>query len=261
MKTIINRIASRSNPKVKDLVKQKDGYYFFEGDKLVMDILNKGIPIEILLVHEDREATFTAPAKSSIKDTWFVNDNVMTKITTLKERPGFIAVLAMKPGKINFAKSRAVIALDNLQDPANAGTIFRCAAAFGIESVAFSGASVKPSNSKFLRAAQNAFFDVNFQHFDSVESLLKKASSAGLNIYLTSSHASADTVGPKAVRFPCLIVLGNEGQGLPEHLFDKYPSLKIAQTGKVESLNVGVCACIIMHELKKLASGKGLELS
>jgi TrmH family RNA methyltransferase len=249
---MIYRINSRSNQKVKDLIKQRDHYFFFEGEKLVKDILQKGKKVEVLVIHKAKEKQLHV-TRESVKETWYVSESVLKKISSLKEKPDFIAVLKLKEEEINFRKSKVVIGVDNIQDPANAGTIFRCAAAFGIDAVVFSGASVKPNNPKFLRAAQDAFFDIHFQHFETIEMLIAKAKKANFNIYLTSSHESRETVGPEEVQFPCLLLFGNEGTGLAEALFQEYASIKIAQTNKVESLNVGVSACIIMHELRKRA--------
>lgn len=250
----IHRIASRTNPRVKDLLEKRDHYYFFEGEKLVEDILRKGMKVSILVIHEAREKRLTVPA-GSVKETWYVNDSVLKKLSSLKETPDFIAVLELQEKHIDFRRAKVIIALDSIQDPANAGTVFRCAAAFGMDAVVFCGACVKPTNPKFLRAAQNAFFETQFQHFETMEELLGKAEKAGLNIYLTSSHdmpGVVGTLGPGEVRFPCLVLFGNEGQGLPEAFFLRYPAIRVSQTDKVESLNVGVSACIIMHELRKL---------
>ena len=254
---MIHRIESRSNPRIKDLVRNRDSYLFFEGEKLVLDILQKKMNVKILIVHKEKEGELEIPGKT-IKETWLVNDTVLKKLSSLKEKPGLIAVLEPGNKTVDFRKAKAVIGLDEVQDPANAGTVFRCAAAFGIDAVVFSGASVKPTNTKFLRAAQDAFFHVPFQHFDSLESLLEKAKKANLHIYLTSSHESPNTLKIEDLRFPCLILLGNEGKGLPGELFLRYPTLKIAQTNRVESLNVGISACIIMHELNKHPQGASL---
>lgn len=247
---MIYRITSRSNQRLKDLLKNKDEYYFFEGEKLVRDILQKKLKVEILIVNNTLETEFPAPEKTA-KETWYVNESVLKKLSNLKRTPPMIAVLKLKEKAIDFRKAKVVIVLDNIQDPANAGTVFRCAAAFGVYAVVLSGSSVKPNNPKFLRAAQDAVFHVRFQQVESLDALIKKASSAGMNIYLTSALYPGETVSPGNLRSPCLILFGNEGQGLPPELFLSYPSIKIEQTKKVESLNVGVSACIIMHELKK----------
>ncbi|MCP4215312.1 MAG: RNA methyltransferase [bacterium] len=249
-KKTIFRITSRSNPKVKALVKERDTLHFLEGEKLVKDILNEEIPVEILVLDERFEQEVSLPNKR-VKETWFVNKTVMDKLSALKESPGFIAVVKLKKKAVNFSKQRLIIGLDNIQDPGNAGTVFRCAAAFDVGAVVFSGPSVKTTNSKFLRTVQNALFDVGFQYFDTLEALLTKASTAGMNVYLTSSHKVGKAVLPPDVRLPALVLLGNEGGGFPEKLLKKYPSVTISQSKKVESLNVGVSACIIMHQLKE----------
>ena len=83
------------------------------------------------------------------------------------------------------------------------------------------------------------------QRFDDVEALIREAAAAGLSIYLTSSHDSSYVIAPHHIERPCLILFGNEGK----ELFERYPSVKIPQTGRVESLNVGVAACILMYEV------------
>lgn len=246
------RITSRANPRVKELLKNRDNYHIFEGEKLVKDILRRKIKIKILIIHHEREGQLVV-SDQHVDETWIVNESVMSKLSGLKEVSGYIAVLDGRRDTVNFhgSRSRVVIGLDNIQDPANAGTVLRCAAAFGIDAVAFSGGSVKTTNSRFLRAAQDAFFDVRIPEFETLDQLLKKAEKGNFNIYLTSSYAMQETVTPEQVKFPCLIVFGNEGQGLPERLFFSYPSIRISQTQRVESLNAGVSACIVMHELRK----------
>jgi RNA methyltransferase, TrmH family len=246
---MVCKIQSRSNQKVKDLIKNKDDYFFFEGEKLVNDILERNIDIDVLIINENKENTFNTPGKAKINETWLVSESILEKLSSLKEKPDIIAALKLKEKPIDFKKSKVVIALDNIQDPANAGVIFRCAAAFGVDSIAFTGSGVKKNNPKLLRAAQNSIFDIHTQHYDCAESLVKSAEKAGFNIYLTSSHSPNNSITPKEIQKPCLILFGNEGKGLDEFLFTQYPSVTIPQTNKVESLNVGASACIIMSNL------------
>jgi len=247
---MIYRITSRTNQKVKDLLKERDTYFIFEGEKLVRDILKRDIEISKLIINQKNEGALDIAGKT-VHETWYVNDTVLEKLSYLKEKQDFIAVLQIKKRKINLNKARIVIALDDVQDPGNAGTILRCAAAFGIDSIALTGASVKPNNPRFLRAAQASFFEVDFQEFADFETLVKKSAARDYHIYLTSSRSTGEMVTPDQVRFPCLIVFGNEGRGLKEELFARFPTLRIPQNDSVESLNVGVSACIIMYELSK----------
>lgn len=250
---MIHRIRSRSNQRVKDLIKKRDEYFFFEGEKLVNDILERGDEIAILIINENKENQLNIPAGAVIDTTWVVSETVLEKLSSLKEKPDFIAVLEPWEKLIDFRESKVIIGLDSIQDPANAGTVFRCAAAFGIDAIVFSGAGVSLTNTKFLRAAQDAFFDMTYQRFSDVEALIEAAKQANpaLKVYLTSSHFPGKALAPHQIEFPCLILFGNEGKGLERDLFKKYPFIRIPQAGKVESLNVGVSACIIMYEISK----------
>jgi len=250
---MIYRISSRSNEKVRSLVKDKskDRYLVFEGEKLAADILNRGVPVSILVIDEKMENDFIIPSQARVGDTWYVSDTVIDKISSLSEKPAVIAVLQWQGGLIDFASVKAAICLDNIQDPANAGTVSRCAAAFGIDSIAFTGESVNIANPKFLRAAQDSFFNLKYRRFKDVEELLQevKEKNPSIHIYLTSSHSTPHVVSPTQIQFPCLVVFGNEGKGLKQSLFESYPSVMIPQTEMVESLNVGVSACIVMYEI------------
>lgn len=218
---------------------------------MVLDVLNRHLSIEFLIVDESRENELDIPHKTPIKETWLVSGQVLDKISSLKETPDFIAVLKPRELPVDFKKARVVIGLDNIQDPANAGTAFRCAAAFNADAVVLSGSSVNFTNTKFLRGAQDAFFDVPHQRFDSAQFLIDTARKANpkINVYLTSSLPGKKSIQPHQVKTPCLILIGSEGSGLPEELFLEFPSIKIPHSGKVESLNAGVSACIIMYAI------------
>ncbi|MCK4763684.1 MAG: RNA methyltransferase [Candidatus Aminicenantes bacterium] len=249
---MIYRITSRSNQKVKELLKERDrdDCFIFEGEKLVRDILKRDMETWKLIVNSKKEDELDISGKT-IHETWYVNETVLKKISSLKDTPDFIAVLKIKKRRVNLNKDRIIVVLDNVQDPGNAGSIFRCAAAFGIDSIALTGACVKPNNPRFLRAAQASFFEVDFQGFADIDTLIKKATAKNYNIYLTSSRSMKRSTVPGEVKFPCLLVFGNEGQGLDEELFTRFPALTIPQEKSVESLNVGVSACIIMYEMTK----------
>jgi len=248
---VIYRISSRSNPKVKSLAGDRDEFFFFEGEKLVMDILSKGVPVTKLVVRNHLEE-MVMKFSHLCEEIWFVNEQVLDKLTTLKDTPEYLAVVDVGRYKINFSKADIVIVLDNIQDPANAGSVFRCASAFGIDYIALTGSSVKPENPKFLRAAQTSVFDIKFQVFPDLDALLKKSEIHNFNVYLTSSISAVNAIPIKKVNSPCLIVIGNEGRGVAPELFEKYPAIRLSQTKRIDSLNAGVSACIIMYELRRM---------
>ena len=140
-----------------------------------------------------------------------------------------------------------IIALDNIQDPGNLGTIIRSAVAFNFDTIVISNDSVDVYNSKVIRATQGMLFNVNIVVTD-ITSFLN-------DIKTDYKIIGTDVVGGKSVSdFKKLgkfaIIVGNEGQGISsdtKKLCSDF--VYIPMSKDCESLNVGVAASIIMYEL------------
>lgn len=247
---VIRKISSRSNTFVKNLIRERDQKLIFEGEKLVKDILNSGADVSILILHEIHEGSFPVP--NAVREVWFVNDNVLNKISALKNQSEFMVVIDPTVSPLNMDGIRTIIVLDNIQDPVNMGSVFRCAAAFGIKSIFLTGQTVKITNLKFLRVAQDSYFSVNSQYVDTLDQVLDMLMEKDFSIYMTSPQKISDPIPIGDIKFPCAVVFGNEGQGINSELIKRFPSIQIDQTSDVDSLNVGMCACIVMYELQKL---------
>jgi TrmH family RNA methyltransferase len=153
---------------------------------------------------------------------------------------------------IDFARQKIVIGLVDVQDPGNLGTTFRCASAFGVPALALAGACPRPSHPKVVRAAQTALLDVAWQCFAGAAELVAAALAQGVRVYATGSRPGGKTVAVGAVEFPCLLLFGNEGQGLAPPLLERFAVVRLEQNERLDSLNVAVSACILMRELQKL---------
>jgi TrmH family RNA methyltransferase len=247
---MIREIVSRANPHLKKLVAEKEQYFLFEGKQLVHDLVDKKIPMTYLIITK-RQREQSKNILQMAKDIWFVSDPVMSKLSSLKTPSDYLAVVNYQSPEINLEREPVIIILDNIQDPANAGTVFRCAAAFGINAILFSGDSVKATNPKFIRTAQTSLFDIRFKHYSNIRDLIREAKNHKLNVYLTSSKSSGRQTEMCSIKKPAAVIFGNEGQGLSPELLNKFPVITISQKDCVDSLNVGVSACIIMHELMK----------
>ncbi len=242
----IEHITSDKNVKVKSLISRKDELYIFEGEKLVLDIIGKNFIPKILVVNDDYRERFNSIPVEDM-NVWYVSEKIIRKISSFKSPPTIIAVYEKLPENPGFNDSNIVFVMDNIQDPGNLGSSFRCAAAFGIRSIALTGESVKLTNAKFLRTAQNSVFYLSVEKFDSLETFIDEAEKKKFNIYLTSSHQQGISASIEDIKLPAVIVLGNEGKGVNENLFYKYPSIQIKQTNLVESLNAGISGCILMN--------------
>lgn len=246
MSSKIEHITSDKNIKVKNLISRKDELFIFEGEKLVLDIIGKNFIPRILVVNNDHREKFKSIPLADM-NVWYVSEKVIRKISSFKSPPAIIAVYEELPENQEFNDSKIIFAMDNIQDPGNLGSSFRCAAAFGIRSIVLTGESIKLTNAKFLRTAQNSVFYLSVEKSDSLESFIDQAKKKKYNIYLTSSHKQERSASIKDIKLPAVIVLGNEGKGVNENLFYKYPSILIKQSNLVESLNAGISGCILMN--------------
>jgi TrmH family RNA methyltransferase len=244
-------ITSRANPRLKELLEGNERLIFFEGEKLVGDILSREITVSKLLFTAAMEKRLPE-IRATIVECWVVSRQVMEKISDLKTPPEIVAVLEMPIWRIDFQRQKIVFGFDTVQDPANLGTVFRCAAAFGISALALAGACVRANHYKVVRAAQTALLDVPFQVFPSLDELIAKAQAQKVHIYVTGSHAVEKPLAIKNMEFPCLVLFGNEGHGLEEQLLKRFPLIRLDQKEAIDSLNVAVSACILMHEIKRI---------
>ena len=69
---------------------------------------------------------------------------------------------------------------------------------------------------------------------------------------MTGSHPGKASLPLAALEFPCLVLFGNEGRGLEPRLLERFPLVRLEQEERIDSLNVAVSACILMHELRRL---------
>jgi TrmH family RNA methyltransferase len=243
-------ISSRANPRLQELLAEKEKWFFFEGEKLVHDILSRKITVDKLLVSAAAEKDLPA-SEAMIGEYWRVTPPVLEKVSALKNPPPLIAVMQLVETEIDFSFRELTIGLVDVQDPGNLGTVFRCASAFGMSALALAGSCVRPNHPKVVRSAQTAILDVPFQVFSGADELVAKAMAQGAHVYVTGSHPRKASLPPAALELPCLLLFGNEGQGLAPDLLERFPLVCLEQKERIDSLNVAVSACILMHELQQ----------
>jgi TrmH family RNA methyltransferase len=244
-------ITSRSNPRLKQLLSEKGRLYFFAGEKLVRDILARRLTVEKLLVSTAAE-NVPPDIQATVRECWRVSDRVLEKISGLKSPPPLLAILDLPAGEIDFSRQGVTVGLVDIQDPGNLGTIFRCASAFNVPALALAGGCARPNHPKVVRGAQTALLEVPFQVFPGADELVARALAQNTHVYVTGSHPGKPPLPLEAMQLPCLLLFGNEGQGLASGLLDRFPLIRLEQNERIDSLNVAVSACILMRELQRL---------
>jgi TrmH family RNA methyltransferase len=244
-------ITSRANPRLKELLAAKDELFFFAGEKLVRDILRRRLAVKKLLLSAASEENL-GEFLATVEERWRVSPQVLEKVTGLKSPPPMVAVLDVPSAEIAFDRQRITLGFVDVQDPGNLGTVFRCASAFGISALALAGGCVRPNHPKVIRSAQTALLDVPFQVFPGPDELVAKALAQNAHVYVTGSHPGKTSLPLASLELPGLLLFGNEGRGLAPRLLERFPLVRLEQKERIDSLNVAVSACILMHELQRL---------
>jgi len=142
-----------------------------------------------------------------------------------------------------------IIALDNIRSHHNVGSIFRSADAFRIKEVILGGITPCPPHRDIQKTALGATLTVAWRHELDLEKVLLSMRAQGIELISVEQCADSVDIGHFSLEKDkkyCLI-FGNEVDGVsPNILGISGKSIEIPQMGQKKSLNVSVCAGIVM---------------
>ncbi len=142
-----------------------------------------------------------------------------------------------------------VVICAQIRDPGNAGTVIRCADAFGADAVILSTDSVEVYNPKTVRASVGSIFHLPIVTGVDLEQAIDACRAAGLQVFATDGEAGVDLTDLDAeLSRPTAWVMGNEAWGLPsEHLALADRTVAVPIYGQAESLNLATAAAICLY--------------
>lgn len=250
----IRHITSKSNDwfkRIRELASDNTAYrthqqIWLEGDHLCHAALNRSWTLDELVLRESLSPEIIDAWSSRAAITTILPDPLMNQLCSFGHS-SWIGGVVKIPNSQPLNPNVSTVVLDRLQDPGNAGSILRSAAAFGFKQVATTPETVALWSSKVVRSAMGAHFGIEIFEAVSMEDLMN----LGLPVLVTSSHegqAIHELVQQQQLPQPCLWVMGHEGQGASLQWFDKaFLTVRIDQPGGEESLNVAAAAAICLH--------------
>lgn len=184
-----------------------------------------------------------------------VTNEELLKTSFLKTPQDVLAVFEQPDYKIDTSVIREslCLALDDVQDPGNLGTIIRLADWFGIENIFCSTNTVDIYNPKTIQATMGGIARVKL-HYCSLPELISKLN----NIPVYGTFLNGENIYTQELTQKGLIIMGNEGNGVSsevESLINKrlyipnYPQER--QTS--ESLNVAIATAVVCAEFRRQA--------
>src|SRR5690606_32038887 len=220
--------------------------FIVEGIKSITEFLNEDYILHnIFYLPEMSSKVVNFP--QNIKGIEITSDE-LHKISTLTTPQGILAVFNIPEEEIKpqDLKGKYTLALDNIQDPGNLGTIIRTADWFGINVLVCSNDTADVYNPKVVQASMGSLARMKVKYCD----LKSWLPTSQLNLY--GAMLDGKSIYETEFNKEGIIIFGNEGHGIRENIIpfisDK---ITIPRVGKAESLNVAISSAIICSELSR----------
>ena len=222
-------------------IRKSEGLFLAEGKKLVLDLLSSDIQVDKIYSLSGFE--YSEPEKVE-----HISERELRSISSLSTPNAVLAIFKIPETKPVLKKGLA-IALDEINDPGNLGTIIRLCDWFDIPQILCSNKTVDCYNPKVVQSSMGSLarVQINYldlpKHLETEERTIYGTFMGGKSLYETSFEKEA------------VLVMGNEANGISDDirtLVDK--ELAIPQFGSIqntESLNVAMATAIFVSEMKR----------
>jgi len=251
-------LRSRSNPLYRRLraLKERDAEFcLVEGPKLVLEALTAGIAIVEAAASPRAEASpLGAAALAELREREVpvrrMTTELVASLSEMETSQGLVA-LARRPAfdeEQVFRETPLVLVVEGVQNPGNLGGLLRTAEAAGATGALLTAGSADPFSWKALRGSMGSAFRLPHRAGLSTAEALDTLDARGVAVLAAAAdgerrYDEADLRGPVA------LVVGSEGAGLSPAVRQRASTrLRVPLAVRVESLNVGVAAALVLFE-------------
>lgn len=231
--------------------RNESNLFIAEGERLVGEIIESQLKVKTIYYNSD----WSSNIKGFDFECVEISNDEMKKISGLTTPSKLLAVVDIPNYSISDCKieNSLTLALDDIQDPGNLGTIIRLADWFGIDSILCSNNTVDAYSPKVVQACMGAISRVKIIYYD-LENVLQNTKKLNLPVYGTFMEGA--NIYSENLAKSGVVVMGNEGNGISkgiEKLITKkihIPSFANNRT-TVESLNVAMATAIVLSEFRR----------
>ena len=231
------------------------GKFLVEGPQAVREALEQPEIVEAVFfrwgsVHDHLE--LLAVARAAGVAYYAVSEQNLATLSDTVTPQGVVAVcrtLDVPLAEAVTPEVALVVICAQIRDPGNAGTVIRCADAFGADAVILSSDSVEVYNPKTVRASVGSIFHLPLVVGVDLAEAIDACRAAGLQVFATDGEAGTELTDlTDALAAPTAWVMGNESWGLPvEHLELADTTVAVPIYGRAESLNLATAAAVCLY--------------
>lgn len=226
-------ISSKENEFIKHVKKLKDkkyrdisNEYLIEGIKILEEAIKEKANIKQIIICDDCEKTSNIPKELMYEiakqECVYVTSKLFNTLTEVSNPQGILAIVEknnvqekLNIGSIDFNQD-IILALDDIQDPGNLGTILRTVDSIGINQILVSKGTADAYNPKVVRSTMGAIFRVKIIECENLEQTLKEIKKHKFEILITSLQTTNSIYDIKYNKK--VLVIGNEANGVSENI-------------------------------------------
>jgi TrmH family RNA methyltransferase len=262
----LRNVTSAQNTLVKQLRRAftqseaVEGYCAIESVRIVEEAIRSGLRFRAVFFAESSakaRGERILPQISPHVEAIVLPDNVFASAVATETPQGVAALVKIKESSLEATLAPVnplLVGVVGIQDPGNLGTIIRSTEAFDGTGVLLGKGTVSQFNPKVVRASAGSLFRMNVVHAD-LGPTLPQLRERGVRLVATSSH-KAKPVQDVNLTGPLCLFIGSEGAGLPRHIVSEMDEVvAIPHSARVESLNAGVAASILLYEIARQRRG------
>jgi RNA methyltransferase, TrmH family len=263
----IKEITSPTNDTIKDVRalsmrkrRKETGLFVAEGLRTAIEAMELNAPMTMLIYHTDQKdridvktvRDYCAKQNGLICE---VNDTVLEKLSTKDNPQRVIGVYKQIWQDKHIIKDGCWVALDQVRDPGNLGTIIRTVDAVGARGVILIDHCCDPFSPESVQASMGSIFSVPLVHMTADEFIpWAKDTWRGKidgdiigTILQTTKNAQEQDYKANSI-----LLMGNEQAGISDELRNVCTTLvKLPMRGRADSLNLSIATGVMLYELIK----------
>ena len=254
-------ITSSQNPLIKRIrrlrqkkYRQSEGVFFVEGLRVVASALEHGAVVERLIwCNKFLKSAFGRELIDSAEIPTTELAPTLFKSISERDNPIGLAAIIRTPtallDTLNIQSPSVFVALHEIGDPGNLGTIIRTVDAAGANGVILVGNTVDVGHSSVVKASMGALFNVPIVTVRTMDALLIGAKQHQLQTIATTANTETDYRSTN-YQLPALLIMGNEGRGLSAEILTQTDlAVSIPMRGTSSSLNLAVATGLMLYEI------------
>lgn len=216
--------------------------FIAEGVKVIQELLDSSFELEHLYLTADLFTEINSEKKT------IISFDDLKKISALTTPNNCLAVFKI-PAEKPIIESGLIVALDDIRDPGNLGTILRLCDWFGVKQVVCSLQTVDIYNPKVIQATMGSIARIQVHYID-LKPFIQNAKMPVFGTFMDGKSIYTEKLPNEGI-----VVMGNEANGISKEIEDQITNrLTVPRFGDLqltESLNVATATAIVLSEFRR----------